>query len=355
MTEASRVTVENTGEAYDCPADTILLDAGLAAGLHMPHNCRGGACGTCKAELLEGEVDHGWVMSFAISDEEKAAGMCLACQSKPRAPHIRLRMINDMTLRGAGEETIVPAEFQAEIVAAHNVTPAVRRLVVALPRGVLFRFHAGQSIEFLLPGFGQPRPYSVAHAPDADGGAPDGQLAFFITRHPQGAASGWIHTEAAVGATIALRGPYGAFHLPPGDGPILALAGSTGLSPILSLVQQAVRDGCTAPSELILSVRDRAETFGIDALSALARRHPDFRFRVTLTRDPAATAPWLQGRVPALLAGDAQNLANTRILIAGAPAFVDDCTKAVIALGAPPRQVCTDSFLPRGPALTPAG
>ena len=82
MSDASEVTVENTGETYRCPADTVLLDAALAAGIHMPHNCRGGACGTCKARLVEGSVDHGWVMSFAITDEEKEQGYCLCCQSK---------------------------------------------------------------------------------------------------------------------------------------------------------------------------------------------------------------------------------------------------------------------------------
>ena len=80
-----RVTVAGTGQSFVCGADQLILDAGLAAGIGLPHNCRGGACGTCKSEVLEGEVDHGWVMSFAISDEEKAAGRCLVCQSRPRS------------------------------------------------------------------------------------------------------------------------------------------------------------------------------------------------------------------------------------------------------------------------------
>ena len=81
--DGCRVTVANTGQTLRCPPGELVLDAGLAAGIGLPHNCRGGACGTCKSQVLEGEVDHGWVMSFAISDEEKAAGKCLICQSKP--------------------------------------------------------------------------------------------------------------------------------------------------------------------------------------------------------------------------------------------------------------------------------
>src|SRR5262245_10590331 len=73
-TGTTLVTVVSTGQTFACPPGELILDAGLEAGIGLPHNCRGGACGTCKSQILEGEVDHGWVMSFAISEEEKAAG-----------------------------------------------------------------------------------------------------------------------------------------------------------------------------------------------------------------------------------------------------------------------------------------
>src|SRR5215469_3204118 len=172
MSDSCEVTVENTGETYRCAPDTPLLDAALAAGIRMPHNCRGGACGTCKAKLLEGTVDHGWAMSFAITDEEKAAGFCLCCQSRPQSPRIRLRMVHEMARPEAGGAAIVPAEVATTIIAAHNVTPSVLRLVVALPRGMRFRYEAGMDLEFLLPGIAAPRPYSIADAPDEDGAPP---------------------------------------------------------------------------------------------------------------------------------------------------------------------------------------
>ena len=90
-TAATLVTVLDTGQTFRCPRDELVLDAGLEAGIGLPHNCRGGACGTCKSQILEGEVDHGWVMSFAISDEEKAAGKCLICQSRPLTPRLVIR------------------------------------------------------------------------------------------------------------------------------------------------------------------------------------------------------------------------------------------------------------------------
>jgi CDP-4-dehydro-6-deoxyglucose reductase len=349
MSDSAAVTILNTGESYECPPNVALLDAGLAAGLHIPHSCRGGACGTCKAKVVEGAVDHGWVMSFAITDEEKAEGYCLTCQSKPTAPRVVLQMVNPMLSRDA-ESVVVPAEMEATVLAAHKVTPTVLRVVVAPPATMRFAFHAGQNLEFVAPGLDQPRPYSMAHAPDAEGTAPDGQLAFYVTRHDQGRASAWLHEAVRPGDVVTVRGPYGEFHLPRGDGPVLGLAGSTGLSPILSLIEQALNDGLTAPVKLIVSVRDRREVFALDALMALARRYSNFGFLYTLTRETGDAKPWLTGRITALLESEKPDLSTTRVLIAGAPSFVDDVRAAVLLRGAASDAVAIDSFVSRGPA-----
>ena len=348
----TEVIIENTGERFTCPADTVILDAGLTAGLHMPHNCRGGACGTCKSKVLEGQVDHGWVMSFAITDEEKAEGYCLACQSKPLSPTLRLRTVEPMQPRLAGEDLIVPAELTVQVVAAHNVTPSVRRLVVALPRGIRFHFRAGMNMEFMAPGLDQPRPYSMANAPETDGSAADGQLTFYVTRHDQGRCSGWVH-GLAVNDEIAMRGPYGEFHLPAAaqDARVLALAGGSGLSPILSLLRKALADGFAGPVELLFSVRDRREIFAAEDLAALARRHENFAYRIALTREPAAADRCLRGRLPEVLSRERPDLSGTVVLIAGAPVFVDVCAAAAKAAGADPSRIVVDSFLPRAPAL----
>jgi CDP-4-dehydro-6-deoxyglucose reductase len=348
MADISTVTVTNTGETYSCPDDMPLLDAALAAGIHMPHNCRGGACGTCKAKVLEGAVDHGWAMSFAITDEEKEQGYCLCCQSKPRSPAIRLEMVNPMHAREAGEEAIVPAEFTAEIIGAHPVTPTVLRLVLALPSGVSFRFRAGMNMEFELPGIAPPRPYSIVEAPAADGTLPDGQLSFYVTRHPQGRASNWLHDHAQPGGTLSLRGPYGDFAFPRHDGPVLALAGGTGLSPILSAISFALENGFAQPLRLLFSVRERKELFACDALARLARRHPTFTWQATLTREQIE-GPFARGRIPELLTKESTDLSGTAVLVAGSPAFVDACAAAAQARGAVAERVITDSFLPRSP------
>jgi CDP-4-dehydro-6-deoxyglucose reductase len=341
---ATEVTVATTGQTFSCPQSELILDAGLEAGIGLPHNCRGGACGTCKSQILEGEVDHGWVMSFAISDEEKAAGKCLICQSRPLTPTLVIRPDNAMA---PTEETPpVPMDARGMVVAADAVSASVRRLVVALPPAIRLRFRAGMHVELKTPGVARPRTYSMACAPDDQGLPPDGLLEFFITRHERGRASGWLH-GAEVGAAIDLHGPYGNFRLPKDSaGPVLCLAGGSGLAPILSVARHALADGHAAPIELILSVRDRSEVFALDALHALARRHANFTYRITLTRTGEAAPGWRLGRIPDWLAKEQPDLSAGQVLAAGPPTFVDACAATARALGASPDRILTDSFTP---------
>jgi CDP-4-dehydro-6-deoxyglucose reductase, E3 len=340
----TRVTVANTGQTFACPTGELILDAGLEGGISLPHNCRGGACGTCKSQVLEGEVDHGWVMSFAISDEEKAAGKCLICQSKPLTPTLVIR--TDNPVAGAEETPPAPIEVCGQLLASEPLTPSIRRLVIALPAGIRFRYRAGMHVELRTPAVAKPRTYSIACAPNDEGLPPDGLLEFFVTRHDSGQASGWLHS-AGLGNAIDLHGPYGNFRLPREvAGSVLYLAGGSGLSPILAIARRALATGFTHPMTLILSVRDRSEAFALDALHALARRHANFAYRVTLTRAGDAPPGWRQGRIPDWLAEEFPDLSAWHVLAAGPPAFVDACVATARELGASPERILTDSFTP---------
>lgn len=63
------------------PDGENILDAALAHGADVPFSCKGGVCATCKASLIEGEVEMD--MNHALSAEEIAGGSVLCCQSHP--------------------------------------------------------------------------------------------------------------------------------------------------------------------------------------------------------------------------------------------------------------------------------
>jgi ring-1,2-phenylacetyl-CoA epoxidase subunit PaaE len=70
------------------PAGEPILDATLAVRGDAPYACKNGMCGTCRAMLIEGDVemDH----NYALEDEELAAGFVLACQAHPRSEKVTL-------------------------------------------------------------------------------------------------------------------------------------------------------------------------------------------------------------------------------------------------------------------------
>ncbi|HLF65019.1 MAG TPA: 2Fe-2S iron-sulfur cluster-binding protein [Saprospiraceae bacterium] len=60
-----------------------ILDAATAAGVDVPFSCKGGVCCTCKAMLLDGEVDMDVV--YGLEPDEVEDGFILTCQSHPRS------------------------------------------------------------------------------------------------------------------------------------------------------------------------------------------------------------------------------------------------------------------------------
>ena len=59
-----------------------IRDKALKTGADLPFACKGGVCATCKAKLLEGEVE--MEVNYALEEDELEAGYILTCQSHPR-------------------------------------------------------------------------------------------------------------------------------------------------------------------------------------------------------------------------------------------------------------------------------
>ena len=78
---SQRITIQPSGHSFEAAADENLLDAGLREGFAIPYGCRNGACGSCMATLLDGEVDYRGEAPPGLSERDIAAGKVLLCQA----------------------------------------------------------------------------------------------------------------------------------------------------------------------------------------------------------------------------------------------------------------------------------
>ena len=62
------------------PGDTLLA-ALLRAGLPFPFSCQSGNCGTCKCELLSGDIEMLEYSAHTLSAAERSRGVVLACRT----------------------------------------------------------------------------------------------------------------------------------------------------------------------------------------------------------------------------------------------------------------------------------
>lgn len=89
--EVSDVTIILDGHTYEIKvpySKPTILDAGLDDGIDLPYSCKSGVCTTCRAKLLEGEVEMD--VNYGLEDYEVEEGYILTCQSHPRTPSCKV-------------------------------------------------------------------------------------------------------------------------------------------------------------------------------------------------------------------------------------------------------------------------
>lgn len=81
------IKLDGTTFQFDLSYDgESILDAAMHHGADLPFSCKGGVCCTCRARVVEGEVEMD--VNYALEPEEVEQGFVLTCQAHPRSERV---------------------------------------------------------------------------------------------------------------------------------------------------------------------------------------------------------------------------------------------------------------------------
>jgi ferredoxin-NAD(P)+ reductase (naphthalene dioxygenase ferredoxin-specific) len=308
-----------------------VLDAALAAGIPYPHGCRSGRCGSCKSRLIEGEVELLQHSRFALTEEEKAGGLILVCRAVPQTNAAVAWLGSD------DDDAVEPSRRLAGIVThLDDLTHDIKSVRIAPADGSPLLFTAGQYAQVGFAGV-PARSYSMAsrHGDDS--------LEFHIRRVPDGVTSAHVHDALKAGDKVDLEFPLGSSYLRQHhSGPILCIAGGSGLAPIKSIVETALAHGMRQPIHVYFGVRAERDLYLVQHFQALAERHANLTFAPVLSE--AQSAQYRSGFVTQAVAGDVSDLDGWKAYVAGPPPMVDAALEMAFERGMRREDMHADVF-----------
>lgn len=317
-----------------------LLDTLRANNIPISYSCMAGRCGTCRCKIISGNLlDTGREAKITNPDEGEYVLACTSVLTESCA--IEIPEPDEIVTHPA---RIIKATITAIDDATHDIK--IIRMRPAKP----LSFSAGQyaMLQFTPEHI---RPYSMA------GLCTDEELEFHVRLVPDGRVSGYLFNGLKIGDAVRVSGPLGTAYLRHRHaGPMLCVAGGTGLAPILSIIRGIILAGMHNPLHLYFGVRSPRDIYGLAQLQALQQALPSMKIHVVVTTDEnngsalhkeidkQISTGLRTGLVTDAIAQDISNFDGWRAYICGAPPMVEATAALVRQRGIHQQHVYADAF-----------
>jgi CDP-4-dehydro-6-deoxyglucose reductase len=332
----ARATIEPGGQTIAVAAGQKLLGAALEAGLDWPHDCRVGSCGTCRCRLRAGKIKPLSDFIYTLDARDIENGMILACQSL-----LKSDVVVEVAL---GQRTNVAIErYAATIARVTDLTHDIVEVAVRVGEPCFLQALAGQYVELKIAGVALPRCYSFARPPACENA---GEVSFFIRHVPGGEFTDWLFAEPRTGAAIGISGPYGNFYQRDGDGPMICVAGGSGLAPIRALIEDGAQAGLQRDLHVYFGARTQADLYAMEEIEQLGSTWGgQFSLTAVLSAEPADSG-WTgaRGLVIEALAQFGAQASGAQAYLCGPPAMVDAALPVLAQLGIADSAIFYDKF-----------
>ncbi len=232
------------------------------------------------------------------------------------------------------------------------VTAPLLEVAAATPRSRLvaidlhshaFEFLAGQAVVIGTHGQDQRRPYSIACSPERAGET--SRLELLIALEDNGEMGPHL-ASVTPGTLVDIVGPLGTFTFPvrPAQQRLLFVAGGTGIAPLRSMIDHALRTNPHHQVSVLYSARRVDEFAFIDEL----REHESdghIELHQTVTRDETATWAGGRGRIgKSHFEAVLHEPAATLCFVCGPRAMVGEAVATLELLGVPAGLIRTEAW-----------
>lgn len=314
------------------PPGANLLETLRAHEVPISYSCMAGRCGTCRCKVISGSVIETGREAKITNPSD--GNYILACTS----------VLNEscaIEIPEPDEIVTHPARIiKATVTAIEDATHDIK--IIRLKPAKPLSFSPGQyAILQFTPDHS--RPYSMA------GLCTDDELEFHVRRVQEGRVSGYVFEQLKTGDAVRVSGPLGTAYLRTRHaGPMLCVAGGTGLAPILAIVRGAIEAGMHNPIHLYVGARSPQDVYGWDQLRALQAAHPALTMEIVVTTDESSESGHRVGLVTEAIVQDSHDFHGWRAYVCGAPPMVEATAALLKRRGIDEQRVYADAFYASG-------
>ena len=314
------------------PTGANLLDTLRANHVPISYSCMAGRCGTCRCKVISGSViETGREAKITNPSEGDYVLACTSVLSESCA----------IEIPEPDEVVTHPARIiKATVTSIEDATHDIR--IIRLRPAKPLSFSPGQYATLQLTP-DHIRPYSMASLCN------DEELEFHIRRVPDGRVTNYVFDHLKPGDAVRVSGPLGTAYLRTRhEGPLLCVAGGTGLAPTLSIVRGAIAAHMNNPIRLYFGVRSPQDIYGLDQLKVLQTLHPALELNVIVTTDDDGHSGRRTGLVTEAIAEDIPDFQGWRAYVCGAPPMVEATAALLRQRHMDEKQIHADAFYASG-------
>ena len=328
-----KVKIQNRKEILVDMGNTI-LEAALEQGVNFPHGCKTGNCGACKSEKISGDIEMSPFSEFALDPEEEEKGMILACRSVPWSD-CEIRIIDDQLEETLNDFKVINIECVVKKLT--KVTDDIYILNLKINSEEEFKFKAGQYAELYFDQCKE-KHFSMANPPSTN------ELEFHIKTLDGGEVSDYVKNTLEVGETIKVKGPFGNAYLRDSHkGPIIAVAGGTGLAPILSIIQSSQDIKMKQPIQVYYGAQSEKDLYFVKQFEEMIQNNKNLFF-FPVVMEPSKRKELRSGLVTDVVIENIKNFDGYKAYLAGPPKMVEAAEKILSSHGIRKVDMHSDAF-----------